>query len=290
MLFICNKVLFEVIKLYKNISLFEREITRKNSYELRKIKEGDIIPLVSDIMFQTMMNNESRKKYVAYLLSLILEEDFNKVNDGLEFMKDNLDKDNYHDSRKTVDLVCRLDDKIYNIEMNNNCDVSRLERNISYLGDLFKSQMKIGNKYSYNNVIQININNFSFKDKEEVIEKYYISNEENEKLTNKVQFIYIYLPKIREKYYNKEELSELEKLLLIFNEESSDSIEEMLKGNDIMAEYRLEAQYAGTETNVIGVYDKEATDEMLRQMVLSLDTVQKSALVHKSYMPVVQWD
>ena len=70
-----------------------------------------------------------------------------KIEENITFVKNKLDKKNYHDSSKTVDLVCELEDEIYNIEMNNNTSTLSLERNISYINDLYKSKMKRGSEY-----------------------------------------------------------------------------------------------------------------------------------------------
>ena len=75
-----------------NIDLLSKKISYELSYHLRDIEEGDAIPLVSDTMFYTMFNNSKRKKYVAYFLSLILEEDYNEILENIEFEKENLDK------------------------------------------------------------------------------------------------------------------------------------------------------------------------------------------------------
>ncbi len=48
------------------MSVFEKDITRENAYKLRDIKKGDIMPLVSDVMFHTMLNNSNRKKYIIF--------------------------------------------------------------------------------------------------------------------------------------------------------------------------------------------------------------------------------
>ena len=250
------------------IVIFENDITRENAYKLRDIKEGEIIPLVSDVMFHTMLNNSKRKKYVSYLLSLILEEDYEEILNNIEFVKDELDKENFYDSKRTVDLVCRIKEKIYNIEMNNNSDIRSLERNISYLNDLYKSSMKVGSDYNYNYCIQININNFNIKGNKKKISRFKLRDEEGDILTNKIDFIYIYLPLIKEAWYTNSELSELEKLLLIFNEDSRKEVDKIMKGNKIMEEYRREAECASNDTEIIGLYDKEKTREILQQMAL----------------------
>ncbi len=216
-----------------------------------------MIPLVSDVMFHTMFNNENRKQYVCYFLSLVLGKNRKEIETGIEFVKNKIDQESVHEKRKTVDLVCRFQEEIWNIEMNNATTITQLERNISYLMDLYKNQMKRGNKYQYQKIVQMNINNFSFVGHKETMQKYYLRNDEGLILTDKVQIIYFYLPNIKEKYYNKE------KLLLIFNEIYSKEIKEWMEENEIMKAYRKEAKEASQE-EVIGLYDKELVDEMIR--------------------------
>ena len=147
-------------------------------YKLSDRKEGEPFPIVSDVMFHTMLNNESRKQYVSYLLSLLIGKSRSEIEENIIFIKNKLDKQNYHDSSKTVDLVCELDDEIYNIEMNNNTtSIEALERNISYITDLYKSKMKRGSKYQYQKCIQINLNNFSFQGDNNTIEVYQLRDE-----------------------------------------------------------------------------------------------------------------
>ena len=126
--------------------LLDQEVSNKNKFELKKsteLKEDDIIPIVSDVMFKTMLGNESKKKYVSYFLSLILEKDYKKIYDNILFLKNELDKNKYNDTRKTVDLIVKIDGVIYNIEMNNNYQKTYIERNIEYITELYKSSRKM---------------------------------------------------------------------------------------------------------------------------------------------------
>ena len=245
--------------------MLNREMSRKNSYELKESKElkkGERIPIVSDTMFHVMLNNSSRKQYSAYLIALVLNLDYEKVYDSLIFVNNKLDREKYKDSGKTVDFVCRLNGKIIGIELNNNSSKASLERNISYAADLYKSKMVSGEKYNYETVIQININNFTFKGNSKIKEEYSLRNEEGEKLTEKLKFIHIYLPNIRKKCYNKEKLNVLERLLLAFNEE--ENLSDITKGDRIMEEYVKESIKASQDEEVIGLYDKELHLEKLR--------------------------
>ena len=249
------------------MSYLSREISTIDSYKLSKLNEGDIIPIVSDVMFETMFNNTKRKKYVSYLLSLILNEDYNELLNGIVFVKGTMDKNNVYDSKKTVDLICEYKNVFYNIEMNNSkTDRYRLERNISYLNKIYDGFMKRGKKkYIYNNVVQININNFNFVGNEESIDKFYLENSKSKKLTEKITFINIYLPIIKKKYYNKSELTKLEKYMIILNEKKSKDLEEIIKEDLVMKEYRRDAEEVSKDYEGLGLYDKELEDEILME-------------------------
>ena len=140
--------------------LLDQKVSNMNRFELKKsteLKEDDIIPIVSDVMFKTMLGNESKKKYVSYFLSLVLEKDYKEIYDNIIFLKNELDKNKYNDTKKTVDLIVKIDGVIYNIEMNNNYQKTYIERNIEYITELYKSSRKIGEGYKYEYTYQINI-------------------------------------------------------------------------------------------------------------------------------------
>jgi len=190
------------------------------------------------------------------------------ANDGKIFIKNNIDKNNVHESNKTVDLVCQIEDRIYNIEMNNNGTHTSIERNIDYANQLYSSKMTTGHHYDYQYVLQININNFSFVGVDKAIDDYMLRDEDGNILTDKIRIITIYLPKIKEKYYNKDRLTELEKLLLVFNEKDSKDLDEIIEGDKIMQEYRKDSLEASEDEKIIGLYDKELHLEMLHNSEL----------------------
>ena len=254
------------MNIYDKPTLFNQNISRINSYKLEPYKSGYKIPIVSDTMFHTMLNNQSRKKYVSYLISLILDKPYLDIFNSITFVKEKLDNDSFYSSKKCVDLVVEIDGEVINIEMNNN-NASRevLERNLSYSFDLYKSKMKSGYGYNYQKTIQININNFSFEGNDNVIEKFmFTSNDRKYFLTEKIVIFNIYIPKIKEKYYNKDEVNLLETLLLVFNE-NSDGVRELALGDEIMEDYIKEAHDASYDDEIIGLYDKELHDKMMYQ-------------------------
>ena len=248
----------------------DKEISKTNSYKLLDYYKGYKIPIVSDSMFKTMINNESRMEYICYLIASIFNEDYNEVLKNTKFIKNNIDKYKNEESNKTVDLLCKIKGKILNVEVNNNTSKSSLERNLGYMFSLYSANMKRGHKYNFNEVIQININNFRFKGRKDVLEECYITNinhipkdiNDFQIYSNKIRIINIYLPNIRKKDYNKLKL--YEKLLLIFNENDNQLLKNLSKGDEIMEKYVKESKEASEQDEVIGMYDKELHDEKLR--------------------------
>ena len=248
----------------------DKEISKTNSYKLLDYYKGYKIPIVSDSMFKTMINNESRMEYICYLIASIFNEDYNEVLKNTKFIKNNIDKYKNEESNKTVDLLCKIKGKILNVEVNNNTSKSSLERNLGYMFSLYSANMKRGEKYDFNEVIQININNFRFRGRKDVLEECYITNinhipkdiNDFQIYSNKIRIINIYLPNIRKKDYNKLKL--YEKLLLIFNENDNQLLKDLSKGDEIMEKYVKESKEASEQDEVIGMYDKELHDERLR--------------------------
>ena len=248
----------------------DREISTTGNYPLLEYYDGYKIPIVSDSMFKTMINNESRMEYICYLLSALFDEDYNEVLNNTTFIKTELDKVKKEESKKTVDLLCKIKGKIINVEVNNNTSKSLLERNLAYMFSLYHGDMKEGSKYRFNSIIQININNFRFSGKKDVLEECYITNirklpkniNDFDIYSNKIRIINIYLPNINKKEYNKLKL--YEKLLLIFNENDEELLSDLSEGDEIMEKYLKESKEASEKDEVIGMYNEEIHKEKLR--------------------------
>ena len=248
----------------------DKEISKTNSYKLLDYYKGYKIPIVSDSMFKTMINNESRMEYICYLISALFDEDYNEVLNNTTFIKTELDKVKKEESKKTVDLLCKIKGKIINVEVNNNTSKSLLERNLAYMFSLYHGDMKEGSKYRFNSIIQININNFRFSGKKDVLEECYITNirklpkniNDFDIYSNKIRIINIYLPNINKKEYNKLKL--YEKLLLVFNENDEGLLNDLSEGDEIMEKYVKESKEASEKDEVIGMYNEEIHKEKLR--------------------------
>lgn len=250
------------------IAMLERKTSKKNAYVKKEYTKGYKIPIISDTMFETMINNESRKKYAVLIIASVLKRDYDEIYDSIEYVKNKLDKQLDIEKGREVDFICKLKDEYIGIEMNNNYSKESYERNISYAMGIYKSKEIRGSRYSFNKVIQININNFTFENNNKEVEEYALRNEDGEYLTEKIKIINIYLPNIRKKYYNKEELNELDKVMLVLNEEDNNNLSKLYKGERVMEDYVKDAKRASINDDIVGLYDKELHEELLRNTEL----------------------
>jgi len=174
------------------------------------------------------------------------------------FINNQLDLESIKNPRKCVDFFCKINDDYIGIEMNNNPSMAKLERNISYALETYKRETAPGkNRYNFKKVIQININNFKFDITEEAVENYKIRSNKGKDFTNKIEIICISLSLIKEKLYNKDKLTELEKFLLVANEEDEGLVKNLSKGSEIMKEYEREAKKVSNEEEVLDLYSYE---------------------------------
>ena len=241
--------------------LYDLEVSKKDRVEICELKEGEKPSIMSDTMFKAMLYNESRLKYSVKLISYYLDVEYDELLKNIKLSKTELDKDKEKSKGYRTDYVGIIDDTRINIEVNNNSDLNTMERNMDYAFKLYGSTVvrsKNKSSYKYNQVIQFNLNNFSFNGNDKVVDIYTISNKEY-RLTNNIIFIQIYIPNLRRKWYNGgiHCLSEEEKYILGLIEPNILSSEELGKDIDIMKEYIKEVEEVVDEEYFGESYDKE---------------------------------
>ncbi len=217
--------------------------------------------ILSNTMFKTMFYNTKRLKYSVKLISYFVDISYEELFHSIKLVKNELDKE-YNDTKEErSDYVCDINGSKINIEVNNNDSVDTMYRNMEYAFRLYTERVKIGKKYHnlYNQVIQINLNNYSFIGNDKVIDIFSFQNEDGIVLNDKITIIEIYVPNLRKKCYTlgKDRLSELEKYLLGLIEEDNEISLDMAKEIEIMIDYVNEAGEVTKGTNFGESYDKE---------------------------------
>ena len=241
-------------------TLHELGVSYEDAIELEELKEGEKISIVSDSMMKTMFQNENRIKYSAKLLSYYLDITFEELLENLHLSKNELDKKKEKSKEEKCDYVAVIGDTTINIEVNNNGSLATLERNMEYAYRLYSKLVRKGKRINnYTQVIQFNLNNFSFKSNDKIVDVYSVQNDDKIRYSNKLIFVQIYIPNLIRKWYTKgiQELDESERYLLALVLRNIEDSKSVGKGIKIMEEYVEEAEEVILDEDLRESYDKE---------------------------------
>lgn len=227
--------------------------------ERKNIESGEKISIVSDTMFKAMFMSERRIKYAAKLVSYFFDYTYEELLEKLHFYKNELSKEKEYSKGERCDFVAELDGGFINIEVNSNDTVYTMERNVEYVFRIYASSNNIGKGYNYKQVVQFNLNNFSYVGKDEIIDIYSLKNDKNEVLTDKIIIVQIYLPNIYKKCYNQgiESLTEGERYLLVLAEQNISKAKEYAMSDEVMKDYLDESNDIITDNGFGESYDHE---------------------------------
>ena len=157
---------------------------------------------------------------------------------------------NINEKKRTSDLIIELEDSVINLEMNNHYYKKLNKRNDIYL-------FKIVSLSDKSVTIQININNFRSKDGQ-VIKRYTLKDDEGKEEDEIGLIKYdIYLENIKEKYYNNDKLTKLEKYMLMLKLRKREELLEVSKGDKSMSEVYKKLDDLSKDKYYALLYDEE---------------------------------
>ncbi len=212
-----------------------------------------------DPVFKSIMGN--CPNYLADLISNITGIDKNLIKKTFKEKNVEYKVSNALERKKTSDFIFQCRGYIINLECNNEYWEGLIERNEAYFSKIKGELLNKGEQYSKNiKVIQINFDNY--KEYEKALGKELIS---DFKIRNGIGLIetessikyHINLYKIKEKYYKGEDLTRLEKELLILTLDDYKEIIKISEGDEILMEVRDKLYELTNDIDNIGLYDPE---------------------------------
>ena len=228
----------------------------KNKILERYEKEGLVVPGVYDKVFKSVMQDENCKDYLVEIINNLTNIPKEYLKENMIFKNSELPIEYVNEKQKITDLVIEVQNNIINLEMNNFYYKGLIERNDMYLNELRK--IKFGEEYVHiPKVIQINFDNFN-KFKGKTIRKFMILDVETyEKETQNYEKYHINLKLIKKKYYNKEKLTKLEKMLLLLVLDKKSELREVSGEDDIMKNVEEKITKLSKDSAMILCYDEE---------------------------------
>ena len=212
-----------------------------------------------DSVFKTIMGD--CLLYLGDLISKLtgLDKDFIIKN----FKEQNVEYKiaNALERKKVSDFIFKLPGFIINLECNRGYWDGLIERNDAYFGKLKGELLSKGEEYSKNiKVIQINFDIFDNFEEclgKENISKFYMKNNENIIETETSEKIHIDMMKSYNKYLNKEELTKLDKELVILMLDDYLEIKKIAEGDEELMEVSERLYELTNNIDNIGLYDPE---------------------------------
>ena len=167
--------------------------------------------------------------------------------------------------KKVSDFIFKLPGYIINLECNRGYWDGLIERNDAYFGKIKGELLSKGEEYSKKiKVIQINFDIFDNFEEclgIENISKFYMKNNENIIETKTSEKIHIDMMKSFNKYLNEEELTKLDKELVILMLDDYLEIKKLAEGDEELMEVADKLYELTDNINNIGLYDPEKRRE-----------------------------
>ena len=165
------------------------------------------------------------------------------------------------EKKKVSDFIFKLPGFIINLECNRGYWDGLIERNDAYFCKIKAELLSKGEEYSKKiKVIQINFDisdNFEECLGKENISKFYIKNKENIIETETSEKIHIDMMKSYNKYHNGEELTKLDKELVILMLDDYLEIKKLAEGDEELMEVSERLYELTNNIDNIGLYDPE---------------------------------
>ncbi len=223
-----------------------------------------LVPAISDAIFKKVFAISKNRRLISYLISYITKIDYLYIYENFKYGNTELLKKRYDEKGLVTDLIIYLKEEIINIEMNKYVSKGILIKNNIYHHNIASSSIKKGENYNkIKKSIQINLNCKKSKIKK-LIHKSKMQDDEGLIITDDNYVTYhVNMELALKKWYSKDKLTRFEKILVMMQLRTKEDIMQIAKGDEMLMIFGKSIVGANEE---LGVYDKEAADELVRQI------------------------
>ena len=237
------------------------------------LNKDKIITMMSDEVFKSVLQDRSCEDYLVDIIEGITKINKDYIKRNLVFKNSELTKEEIEEKGKITDLLIELQGNIINLEMNKYYYDGLFNKNDRYVTKLKEGMINKKEKFAKEKkVIQINFNNFDMFD-ERVIIKFKMMDPERHLIRSEymkvtdTEIYYINLKRVRQKYYNKDKLTKLEKELLIMTTDNKEELRKISKGCREMESVAKKISKLSKEEEMQGIYLKEEQEAFIRDQI-----------------------
>ena len=221
-----------------------------------------------DPIFKSIVQNLDFRKLLSLIISHVTVYSPSYIYENLVFANTELPIENYKERKKITDIIVEVEGTIINIEANRSAEASMVAKNNLYHHKIAYDRYLSGVLVDNSEVFQFNFNVKNRFDDRLFIE--FSMKDETGRFTDEENFkrIHINMVKPLEKYYNggKENLTKLEKILVMFQITSRKELRDISKGDEELESMAKIIEDLNEDENIIGLYDKDKMDEWMRKI------------------------
>ena len=159
----------------------------KNNIRTKELKEGEIIPLNFDFVFEAIFTKKDNIDILESFLSCYFDVDIKDIRGKVKILPRELELESKKDKNKQIDLLLELDNETINIELNNYGSDGIINRNIVYACNIHSRsfEYEVDDYTKSKKTIQINLN--TKQKNEELKERYLLRNEKGKILSENLE-------------------------------------------------------------------------------------------------------
>ena len=240
----------------------EKLLVKKDEMKLK----GKVIPATFDPVFKSVMT--SCQGYLSSILQGIIKDVSSDVFSHLVIQNNEFSINSVVEKKKITDVIVKVENMVINLEMNSKYYHGLFEKNESYLRKIGAQMFVAGEDYTTDKkLIQINFDNFKVYD-ERIIIKFQIADTERGIIElDSYEKYHVSLANLKDKYYNEENLSFLERALLLLTANTVEMLEKLSKGDEVLMEAARKIESLSTDLDILGLYDEEENRKLEAKLI-----------------------
>lgn len=228
-----------------------------------------------DWTFKNVFLDKSSFNYICYLFSILLNLNYYELKCYMKIINSELPSGVLGIKSSYSDIIFEYKELNIILEMNLEDIEYHINKNYFYLFKQHSSRLNNKNRYKNKKTILIDLDTYDVLKKQKLIYKSNLMfSLYNICLYKNIEIIHVNLDYLKKKYYNKNVLNELEKLLIIFIEQDVKKIKKITKRREVlnimdyMARLNFKEGYPVT-------YDREEAEKVKLEMRAEEDRRRK---------------
>lgn len=225
----------------------EKDMTKtfKSYLEDETRRKKEIIPGTFDLVFKRVLTNN--REYLAEIVNGITNIPKEDIIENAEIKNSEHIVSNINEKKKMSDLIIEVKENVINLEMDREYYQGINRKNNEYI---YKISMVNKDK----NIVQINFLGYK-EEKKNIISKIMLRDEEGNIEDDSITKYKVNLENLKEKYYNNNKLTKIEKRLLMLILEKREELKDISRGDKVVEEVNKELNELSDDKYVSLLYD-----------------------------------